>query len=68
MVKLELRCKKHPHYTARNPPLKVCEGCRAVRRFVVALKCGEEATGIGGFKHDAIGALDLRYVDAKFRP
>lgn len=66
MVKLKLQCKTHPGYTARNPPRKACEGCRAIRRFVTALKFGEEAAGVGGYTHDAIGALDLLYVNVMF--
>lgn len=65
MVKLKLQCKAHPDYTAKKPPPLDCHGCQALRLFMIELRAGDEYKGVGGFKFDAIGALDLKYVEAR---
>lgn len=65
MVKLKLQCKSHPGYTAKISPRLKCRGCQTLRLFMVALNAGVECQGIGGYKYDAIGALDLAHVDVR---
>lgn len=57
-LKIVIRCDKHANYTGRGKPRSDCRGCLELHKFRHAALASYEHRGIGGFTHDASGAID----------
>ena len=57
-INIYVRCRTHKTYTGTRKPRADCAGCRDLYTFIYATKAPLEITGVGGFKNDAMGALN----------
>lgn len=57
-ITINARCNEHPRYTAQRKPTADCRACKNLFMFKHAALLPAGLGGVGGFTHDAAGALD----------